>query len=57
MYRRCEQWAQKHELKFAKRKHELIYFTRTLRRYNIIASVTLARHNVEIKKDIKVLEI
>jgi len=57
IYERCEQWTQKHKLKFAKRKHKLIYFTRISKKYNIIASVTLASYDVEVKQNIKVLEI
>jgi len=57
IYKRCEQWAQKHESKFAKQKHKLIYFTRISKKYDIIVDVTLASYDVEVKQDIKVLEI
>jgi len=57
IYKKCEQWAQKHKLKFAKQKHKLIYFTRILKRYNIIVDVTLASYNVEVKQNIKILRI
>jgi len=57
IYKRCEQWTQKHKSKFAKRKHKLIYFTRISKRYNIIVDVTLANYEVEVKQDIKILEV
>jgi len=57
IYKRCEQWTQKHKLKFAKRKHKLIYFTKTSKRYDIIVDVTLASYDIKVKQDIKVLEI
>jgi len=47
----------KYELKFAKRKYELIHFIRISRKYNIIVDVTLARYYVEIKENIKILKI
>jgi len=57
IYKRCEQWAQKHELKFAKRKHKLIYFTKISKRYNIIVDVTLRNYDIKVKQDIKILEV
>ncbi len=48
---------QKYKLKFAKQKYRLIYFTRILRKYNIIASITLAKYNIKIKENIKVLRV
>jgi hypothetical protein len=48
---------QKYKLKFAKQKYKLIYFTRILRKYNIIANITLAKYNIKIKENIKVLRV
>jgi len=45
---------QKYKLKIAKQKYKLIYFTKILKRYNIIASIILAGYNIEVKQDIKI---
>lgn len=57
IYSRCEQWALRHGSKLAERKHELIHFSRTPRRYNMNATVTLAQHQVDAKPDIRVLGV
>ena len=56
-YNKCERWAQKHNSKFAERKHELIHFSRIFKRFNMSVSVTLNEHEINIKSDIKVLEV
>ena len=57
IYIRCEQWAQTHDTKFSKLKHELIHFSRTSKRFNMSACAELASHQVESKTDIKVLRV
>ena len=57
IYIRCEQWAQTHDTKFSKLKHELIHFSRTPKRFNMSACAELASHQVEPKTNIKVLGV
>ncbi len=57
MYKRYKQQTQKYKLKFAKQKYKLIYFIRILRKYNIIANITLAKYYIKIKENIKVLRV
>ncbi len=45
---------QKYKTKFAKQKYKLIYFTKTSKRYNIIASITLANYEIKVKQNIKI---
>ncbi len=57
MYDKCEQWARNHDFKFAEKKHELIYFSRTSKRFNMSANLTLAGHEVVAKSNIRILGI
>ena len=57
IYNRCEQWAQTYDTKFSKLKHELIYFSKTLKRFNMSVNVTLTRHQIETKTNVKILKI
>ena len=50
-------WAKKHEFKFNERKHELIHFLRTSKRYNIKISITLKKHQINANIDFKILKI
>jgi len=44
IYNKCEQWAQTYNTKFSKMKHELIYFLRTFKWFNMSVDVALTRH-------------
>jgi len=43
--------------KFAKKKHKLIYFSQTLKRFDISVNITLTKHKIIIISNIKVLRI
>ena len=51
------EWAKKHEFKFNERKHELIHFSRTSKRYNMKISITLREHQVNANTDFRILKI
>ena len=57
IYNKCEQWAQTHDTKFSKLKHELIHFSKTFKRFNMSVNVTLTRHQIESKTNVKILKI
>ncbi len=57
IYDRCEQWSKMHDIKFSKTKHELIYFTRTFKWFNMNESLKLIKHQIDSKSDIRVLRI
>ena len=57
IYIKCEQWAQTHDTKFSKLKHELIHFSKTSKRFNMSVCAKLTSHQVESKTNIKVLRV
>jgi len=46
-----------YEFKFAKKKHKLIYFLRTLKRFDINVNITLTKYKIIIKSNIRILKI
>jgi len=57
VYKRCEVWARKYETTFALYKYVLTYFTKTLKWFNIKASINLNELNVIPIVSVKVLKI
>ena len=51
------EWMKKHDFKFNERKHELIYFSRTFKKYNINVNITLKEHQINASTDLKILKI
>ena len=47
----------RHELKFNNRKHELIYFSKTSKKYNMKINITLKKHRMNANIDLKILKI
>ena len=50
-------WTKRHEFKFNERKHELIHFSRTSKRYNIKINITLKKHRMNASTDLRILKI
>ena len=50
-------WTEKHEFKFNKQKHELIYFSKTLKKYNMKISITLRKHRMNANINFKTLKV
>ena len=57
IYDRYEEWAQQHNSKFAKSKHELIHFSRISKRYNMNVSLRLTNLKISAKTDIRILSV
>ncbi len=57
IYDRCEQWSKMHDIKFLMTKHELIYFTRTSKWFNMKVDVKLIKHQIDLKSNIRVLRV
>ena len=51
------EWTKRHEFKFNERKHELIHFLRTSKKYNIKISIMLRKHRVNANIDFRILKI
>ena len=47
----------RHEFKFNERKHELIHFSRTSKKYNMKINITLKKHRMNVNIDFKILKI
>ena len=50
-------WTKRHKFKFNERKHELIHFSRTSKKYNIKISITLKEHRMNANIDVRILKI
>jgi len=57
IYDRCKQWSKMHDIKFLMTKHELIYFTRTFKWFNMKVDVKLMKHQIDLKSNIRILRI
>ena len=51
------EWTEKHKFKFNERKHELIHFSKTSKRYNMKISITLRKHRMNANINLKILKI
>ena len=51
------EWTKRHEFKFNERKHELIHFSRTSKKYNIKISITLREHRMNANINFRILKI
>ena len=51
------EWTKRHEFKFNERKHELIHFSRTSKKYNMKIDITLRKHRMNANADFKILKI
>ena len=51
------EWAKKHNFKFNERKHELIHFSKILKRYNMNVNITLRKHRINASTNFKILKI
>ena len=56
-WKKVVEWTKKHDFKFNKRKHELIHFSRTFKKYNINVNMTLRKHRINASIDFKILKI
>ena len=50
------EWANRHEFKFNKQKHDLIHFSRISKKYNMNINITLKEHRVNASIDLKILK-
>ena len=50
-------WAKRHEFKFNEQKRELIYFSRTSKKYNMKINITLKKHRMNASTDFRILKI
>ncbi len=57
IYDKCEQWSKMHDIKFLKTKHELIYFTRIFKWFNMNVDVKLMKYQINLKSNIRVLKV
>ncbi len=57
IYDRCKQWSKMHDIKFLITKHELIYFMKTSKWFNMKVDVKLMKHQINLKLNIKVLKV
>ncbi len=57
IYDRCKQWSKTHDIKFLMTKHELIYFTRTFKWFNMKVDVKLIKYQINLKSNIRVLRV
>ena len=53
----CTQWARTHGASFAPDKYELIYFTRTPRKFDITVNIRINNNVIILKTDIRVLGV
>ena len=51
------EWAKRHDFKFNERKHELIHFSKILKKYNMNVNIMLKKHWVSASIDLKILKI
>ena len=51
------EWTKKHKFKFNERNHELIHFSRTLKKYNTNVNITLKKHQISASIGFKILKI
>ena len=50
-------WTKRHEFKFNERKHELIHFSRTSKKYNMKINIMLKKHRMNANTDFRILKI
>ena len=53
----CKRWAKQHKVIFVSVKYELIHLTRTLKKFNIKASLKINEINIKTKTDVKILDL
>ena len=51
------EWAERHDFKFNKRKHKLIHFLRTSKRYNMNVNIILKKHRINASTNLRILKI
>ena len=56
-WKKIVEWAKRHNFKFNERKHELIYFSKISKRYNMNVNITLKKHRINANTDFKILKI
>ena len=57
LWNKVVEWAKKHNFEFNEQKHELIYFSKTLKKYNINTNITLKKHQINANTNFKILKI
>ena len=50
-------WTKRHEFKFNERKHELIHFSKTSKKYNMKISIMLKEYQMNANTDFRILKI
>ena len=56
-YIKCLEWARKFGIKFAPKKHKLIYFTIVTKRFNLSATIKIKEVEKSLTKEAKVLRV
>ena len=56
-WKKIVKWAKRHDFKFNERKHELIYFSKIFKRYNMNVNITLKEHWINANIDFRILKI
>ena len=51
------EWTERHDFKFNERKHELIHFSKILKKYNMNVNITLKKHRINASTNFKILKI
>ncbi len=57
IYDRCEQWSKTYDIKFLKTKHELIYFMKIFKWFNMNVNIKLMKHQIDLKSNIRILRV
>ncbi len=53
----CVKWVQTHNTTFASEKYEFTYFTRKLRKFDIMINIQIESSVIKSKSDVQVLKI
>ena len=57
IWNKTVEWIKQHNFKFNEWKHELIYFTKILKKYNVNVDITLSEHQININIDLRILKV
>ncbi|KAI0997398.1 hypothetical protein K3495_g10785 [Podosphaera aphanis] len=57
LHKMCEEWADKHGVRFAPEKYQLIHFSRTTKRHNLKASLQIQGHKTNPSASIRVFGV
>ena len=56
-WKKIVEWAKKHDFKFNEQKHKLIYFSKTLKKYNMNVNITLKEYWINVNINLRILKV